>query len=353
MKFLLVHPGATVSTHDVFMGLMEGLRGGGHEVSVYPLDVKLSAAAHFLNTQRNVERETLGIEMPNPNDAEIQLQACEGLVIRAKLSRVDWVLVVSGMFVPLAVIQALRLCGVRVGLVLTESPYDEEFEAKWAANADAVFSNERLTAKKLGAHYLPHAWRRDFHDAPLQTLPAMPAHECVFVGTGFSERVEWFTRFVHAGGPLALYGTWPVPDGHPLVDHIVGDRTDGFVSNQHAVALYAKAGTTLNLYRTSRGATGFSEQADHITAAESLNPRAYELAARGVPHVSTPRAEVEEVFGALVPQVDSPEAAAAEINRLLALTPGQRSALSFELQKRVRGHTWDVRAQEIVRVLSA
>ena len=35
---MLVHPGSSVSTHDVFMGLQEGLRADGHDVLVYPLD---------------------------------------------------------------------------------------------------------------------------------------------------------------------------------------------------------------------------------------------------------------------------------------------------------------------------
>lgn len=357
MRALVMHPGATVSTHDVFMGILDGLRDGGHAVSVYPLDVRLAASAMFLSAQRDVERAALGMELGSPSEVEIQLQASEGVLVRAALSKVDWVIVVSGMFVPLAVMQMLRHFGDKLGfrtaLVLTESPYDEAMETRWSQHAHVTFSNERTTAARLGAVYLPHAWRKGAHDVAIDRLPAMPAHDCVFVGTGFVERIQWLTRFVEAGAPLSLYGTWPVEDASVLRACVQGEGVDAPISNLHAASLYARAGASLNLYRTSRGATGFTSNPVHVLDAESLNPRAYELAALGCPYVSEPRAEVAEVFGDLVPQTSDPAEAARYVQRFAAMTAFERAAYAKALRTAVAEHHWLRRVQVITDALDA
>lgn len=352
MRLLIVHPGSAVSTHDVFMGVMEGLRDLGHDVHVYPLDRKIAAAGKFLCDQRKIERETLGMDhLPETvPHAEILMQATEGLIVRALTTAPDYVLIVSGMYVPLHTLQLLKLAKIKIALLLTESPYDEESEVKWSQIADVTFTNERTTARKLGVHYLPHAWRRGFHDRTVAELPEMSAHDCVFVGTGFGERADWLRRYADAGGPLTLYGTWPQEAMRPyLADP---SRDEWCVTNEEAAALYARARVTLNLYRRSKGDSGFSEQPRYIAEAESLNPRAYELAALGVPHVSQDRAEVREKFGADVPVCESPEDAAFCVRMLMSLHPRERERLSASLRRAVANDTWHDRAKEIARVLS-
>lgn len=356
MKFLVVHPGSSVSTHDVFMGLQEGLRHDGHEIVVYPLDRRVAAAGKFLRDQRAIEIEQLGMDLPvDVSHGEVLMQACDGLLVRALVTRADWVIIVSGMYVPLAVLQILRIAKIKVALLLTESPYDEEHEAKWSAVADVTFTNERTTAKALGIEYLPHAWRRGVHDAvPDASVTAWldgdRSQGCVFVGTGFAERVDWLVRYAKAGGPLTLFGTWP----DDAVKAYLADpeREEWVVKNEEAAALYQRFGATLNLYRTSKGDTGFSEAPQHIARAESLNPRAYELAALGCLHVSTPRAEVVEKFGDLVPVAETPEQAAEQVRAILALSPGERFVRSEQIRSAVAGDTWHDRARTVVDVLS-
>lgn len=351
MRVLLVHPGSSVSTHDVFMGLQEGLRDLGHTVVVYPLDRRIAAAGKFLNAQREIEIETLKMNLPPVvSHTEILLQACDGILVRALMSEVDWVIVVSGMYVPLMTLQVLKKARMRTALILTESPYDEESERKWSEIADVTFSNERTTARKLGVEYLPHAWRRGFHDRAAGKLPEMPSHECVFVGTGFGERAAWLEKYAQAGGPLTLYGTWPQESMKPY--RADPERDEYIVSNEQAASLYARAGASLNLYRTSKGDTGFGDAPEYITEAESLNPRAYELAALGVLHVSTPRAEVFEKFGDLVPATDRPEVAAGLVREWLRTSPDHLRHLRARLQASVARDTWHDRAREVIDVLS-
>lgn len=358
MKFLIVHPGSSVSTHDVFMGLHEGIRALGHQITIYPLDRKIAAAGKFLNDQRAIEIEQMKMDLPPcASHTEILLQASEGLVVRALWGAVDWVVIVSGMYVPLHTLQTLKLAKIKIALVLTESPYDEEFEAKWSKYADVTFTNERTTADKIGAIYLPHAWRRGLHDRSKESLTdVLPSptsrHDCVFVGTGFGERVEWLKRYADSGGPLSLYGTWPQPEMKPYLADPEREDGEWIVTNEQATALYAHARCSLNLYRTSKGDTGFSDAPQHIAHAESMNPRAYELAAAGCLYVSTPRAEIGEKFGDLVPQVSTPEEGADAVKRMLAMPNEVQRAMRARLQQAVYYDTWHDRAKAVTDALA-
>jgi spore maturation protein CgeB len=109
-----------------------------------------------------------------------------------------------------------------------------------------------------------------------------PSHDVVFVGTGFDSRVALLCQVDWTGIDLGLYGAWgELPADHPLAPYV----RPGLVSNARAGALYRKARIGLNLYRSAGG-----------VPAESLNPRAYELAADGVFTLSQPRREVGEKF---------------------------------------------------------
>ena len=48
MKILLVQPGASISTHDVFTGLASALEEQGHDLVYYRLDSRIAVAGKFL-----------------------------------------------------------------------------------------------------------------------------------------------------------------------------------------------------------------------------------------------------------------------------------------------------------------
>src|SRR5689334_16083560 len=114
---------------------------------------------------------------------------------RALRHQVDGVLLMSGMYLPEDLLILLRRAGLRTGLLLTESPYDFEHEAQWVSHVDVAWTNERTSVLGLrqanpNVHYLAHAYDPAIHrpDAPLN--PDLPAHDVVFVGTGFEERIQ-------------------------------------------------------------------------------------------------------------------------------------------------------------------
>jgi hypothetical protein len=82
-------------------------------------------------------------------------------------------------------------------------------------------------------------------------------------------------------------------------------------------------------------------------AAESLSPRAYELAACGAFHLSDERAEVSEVFGDLVPTFRTPAQAEYLIRQWLPDGDG-RARVSAQLPACVAESSWVDRAACVI-----
>lgn len=335
MRILTVHPGASVSTHDVYVGLTEALRERGHELYEYSLDARIEMSGRWLNYcwQRG------GRTQQRPSSADIQYHAGESLVARALRVTPDWVLICSAMYLHPDVLVLMRRAGLRVAILLTESPYDDERQERLLPWVSLAWTNERASARRWGIGYIPHAYRPAQHNTDDPALDAA-AHDVVFVGTGFAERIDLLQAVDWTGIDLALYGTWELMGSrNKLRPYLRG----GFRDNAQTAALYRRAKIGLNLYRTSKG---FGRAAPHIDGAESLNPRAYELAATGCFSLSTPRAEVTELFGGYVPTFSTPEELGALVRRWLADEQG-RMAYAARLPELVRPHTWVERAARI------
>jgi spore maturation protein CgeB len=171
----------------------------------------------------------------------------------------------------------------------------------------------------------------------------------VFVGTGFIERQRLLEKMDWQGVDFGLYGTWGmVQDTSPLVP-LLGEDREGFVINQLTAALYRKAKVGLNLHRTS---VEFLETTAHVTSAESLNPRCYELAACGRFFVTDWRAELDDVFGKVLPTFKTPRKATALVRRALA-EPQWRADVAGRCQERVQQHSWQARAAQALEHLQA
>ncbi|MES2360153.1 MAG: glycosyltransferase, partial [Gemmatimonadota bacterium] len=283
--------------------------------------------------------------LTKPSTADIFYQAGVGALEMALRHQVDVVLVVSAMFMHPDVLILMKQAGLRVTVLFTESPYDHEKELIVAGLVDGIWTNERSSvpafrAVTASAGYLPHGWHPEKH-GPNIAGPDMPAHDVVFVGTGFHERAQWFNAIDWTGIDLGLYGNWK---GAGLSKKLRGCVKGGYIDNVEASALYRKAKIGLNLYRQSKG---WGRQAVRIDHAESLNPRAYELAACGTFHLSDPRQEVVEVFGEKVPTFRTPVEAAALIRTWLADDAG-RASIAASLPACVAEASWIDRATTVL-----
>jgi len=343
---LLVHPGATWSVADVWSGYRKALQRAGHEVVDYALAGRIIAASGWLNYSWNRSDKSL----PKPTQNDILYAAAHFLLGRALHHRVDWVLVVSAMYLHPEAIELLRLAGLRVAIMMTESPYDDEGQKRAAALANCVFTNERTsvdTFKEVcpSSHYLAHAYDPEVHH-PHAVNGETPAHDVVFVGTGFQERCEMLRAVDWDGIDLGLYGSWPLLGSrNRLRKHLCG----GIIDNRLAADMYQAAGIGLNIHRTS---VGWGRDVPRVNGAESVNPRVIELAAGGAFCLSDWRAEMGDLFGDYVPRFSSGEGLGELVHHYLE-APDERREIAERMCQDVQGQTFDVRAVELVKALEA
>lgn len=344
MKLLCVQPGADYATGDVFRGFAAALRDQGHDVGMFNLSTRLDMAGKWLNFQWAEKGKP---PEEQPTDADVLWLAGGEVPLRALYHEPDWVIVWSGMYLHPDFFVLLRRAGQRVALVLSESPYDDVKHVQIAPYVDLVCTNERLSLGTLlpvnpNTLYLPHAYNPRVH-WPLEPGPDVPRHDVVFVGTAFQERIELLEAVDWTGIDLGLYGWWELlREDSPLRPYVKGS----VVMNAEAVELYRAAKISLNTYRSS---TGFGIDVPRIesTRAESLNPRAYELAAAGCFHLSEYRAELPELFGDAVPTFDGPEQLEALIREYLA-DGDRRTRAAERARQAVLPHCYAERAERLI-----
>lgn len=346
LKVLLVHPGASWSTADVEAGLRYGLEYHGVDVVRYQLDERIDRSRRWLYTAWRRARKT-NATIEKPTAADVFYQAGIGALERALRHQVDAVVVVSAMLLHPDVIILMKRAGLRVTVLFTETPYDQDKELAIAKLVDGCWTNERSAVpafRAVNAHagYLPHGWHPARHRVGEQPGDrAVPAHDVVFVGSAFRERVEWLTAIDWTGVDLGLYGSWEnIGAKHPLRRYV----RSAAVANPLAAALYRRAKVGLNLYRTSHG---WAVDSPAIAHAESLNPRAYELAACGAFHLSTPREEVAEVFGGRVPVFEPSTDPGRLIRSWLGDVDG-RARIAQQLPACVAESSWVERSTRVI-----
>lgn len=341
MNVLMVSPGASYSTIDVHTGYRDALRAAGVTVHEYLLDARIETWGQYLKYHHR--KHGLG----RVDELEVLTRAGASILEQAVAHGVDWVLVVSGMYLREQVLWLLRRAGFRVALLLTESPYDDEAQAQYAKYANVCFTNERTSVPYLrqfcaDTSYLPHAYDPARHNTAQEPPQGVRRHDVVFVGTGFPERRDLLAGVDWTGIDLGLYGEWARPGR--LKRHVAG----GITENADAANLYRAATIGLNLYRSTAG----YQDGAATTHAESLNPRAVELAACGVFTISEYRAEVVDVFGRAVPTFTT----SAQLQRYVIhyINDGTaRRALAAQLPGKVAHLTFAAGAARVVSTLRA
>lgn len=348
LKLLCIHPGAGWSTADVYDGYTKAWKEQGHDVVEYLLDQRVLAASKWLAYQ--YRHAGPGGVKPQGNDV-LYLASFEA-VIKALAQDVDWVMVFSGRMFHPGVFQALRKAGLHCAVLLTESPYEDERQLWWSSLANVAFTNERTSIGPLSiynqhVHYLPHAYDPQKHyPRQAEEEEGVPAHDVVFVGTEWQERVETFQAVDWAGIDFGLYGMWrKLPSRHRLRRYL----HPGIVDNRVTAALYRRAAIGLNPHRQS---VELKRAAPRITTAESMNPRAVELAACGCFSISDDRAEVQETFGDLVPTYKTPKQL-EELIRYYLGHPDERADIAAQLPACIKDRTFAALGRQVIETLEA
>ena len=344
MKILLVHPGATWSTADVWWGISGALERAGVEVVHIALDGRLEFAARFMNF---LYRRHQG-RLPRPTVNDMVYMASSGIIERALRFMPDWILIVAGSNLHPDALVLLQRARMRIATILTESPYQFEQEVELAKRSNVVFTNERTSVETFRpycerVHYWQHAIDGNRHLGS-SDIPDIPAHDVVFVGTGFIERVNLLRAIDWTGVDLGLYGEWSLLGSRNWLRRYVKGK---LIANEKAVALYHQAKIGLNLHRTS---VEYDRETEHRPEAESMNPRCYELAAAGCFFISDWRAEMDDVFGDLVPTFRTAQEAGSLIRYYLKHDE-ERKTIAAQLPDLVREETFDERIVDLLSIL--
>lgn len=381
MRILLVHPGPEFSVHDVFNGWEKALRKLGHQVKVFNLNARLSynGNAYLRDYPDGWEgtRELPACPACNQppfkkamTDKQVKLVSTRQVFEDAFVFWPDVIFFVSGFFFDDDVFHILRARGIKLVMLHTESPYEDDRQLATGEHMDLNLVNDPTRLKEWqaagNAHYVPHAYDPDIHypqerlrytvNTQGDTAQASHQYEAdfAFIGTGFKSRRDFFGRLdlpaMHRDGLRVTIGGggWGDAVDEPENAHILeylGHHPEMCVDNDETANVYRASKVSLNLYR-KEGEDGSDYRG------WSMGPREVELAACETFFLRDPRPESDMLFGKILPAFSSPEDAADQIRWWAS--PGhdsQREQLAREARRQVASRTFDGNARKFMQYL--
>lgn len=334
MRIFVIHPGVAFSTSDVYAGLVGGLRAHGVEMIEGRLDEAITFQAMLYEAGQKH-----GVVLPGK--VNIPYFASPYIAQHAIAVEPDAVIVVSAHNFHITSAGVLQKAGLTTAMVATESPYFAAFERTMAQAYTHVFTHERRCAEGYfdhsSVHYLPHAYNPAVHtpDGP----KAAPS-DVFFCGSLFEERAKLFGAVDWSGIAFLHRGYAPGRDEQDII------------GNEETATHYRAAAINLNHHRTT---TDFGSGV-HITpgSAESLGPRAYEVAACGAFQLcDDSRPELHELFQGSVPTYRAGDSRSLEREvRHWLRCPGAREDMARAACDAVQPHSWTGRARQILEVLT-
>lgn len=312
-------------------------------MSTFNLDARLTLWSRaMVETGQVDEHGAVGLRRAVDDDAAVYL-ASEGVLSAAYKCLPDVVLVISCMFVSVETLDILRARGHKVVVVHTESPYDDDNQARLAEHADLNLINDPINLDQFptGTVYQPHCFRPSVHH-PGPPSPGM-ASDFAFVGTGFPSRIEFLEAMDLAGLDVLLAGQWKLlaESESPLRKYLAHDLYEG-LDNDQTAQVYRSAKASLNLYR---------QEADRPELQEgwAMGPREVEMAACGLFFLRDPRPEGDEVLGFL-PRFDTPQDASDQLRHYLR-HDHYRAKLAVRAREAIQDRTFTTAAKRLLGLL--
>lgn len=274
--------------------------------------------------------------------AEAAMLAAKGLENACYEFLPDVVVIVSGFFIPPAIYELLRLRGVKVVLIHTESPYEDDRQIIRAQYADLNVLNDPTNLERFQSVaptvYLPHSFDPTIHHPRPATSWARS--DFCFVGTGYPSRVEFLEAVDWSGIDAAIGGNWRdlTPDS-PLLPFLAHDIA-ACMPNEGTADLYASTKASANIYR---------KEASASSDGWSMGPREVELAAIGTFFLREARGESDEVLP-MLPTFDSPGDFSEKLRWWLA-HDDERTEAALKAQAAVQDRTFEVSAARLLALL--
>jgi spore maturation protein CgeB len=294
----------------VYQGGVEALEQLGQQVSTYNLDARLTFSQRAMVETGSVdEHGAVGLRRAMTDNEAIEA-ASNGILSAAYKVLPDVVLVISCMFISTEQLGILRARGSKVVLVHTESPYDDDNQARLATHADLNLINDPINLAQFpaGTYYQPHCYRPSVHH-PGPPSAGMSSDFC-FVGTGFPSRIEFLEQMRLDGIDVLLAGQWKLlaESDSALRKYLAHDLFEG-LDNDQTAQVYRSAKASLNLYR---------READRpeLSVGHAMSPREIEMAATGLFFLREPRPEGDELLP-MLPRFDTPQEASDQLRHYL------------------------------------
>lgn len=332
MRILLVYPGHKFSTIDVAEGYEKALRALGHEVKAfnYHNAITFYAAALALWGEQNPDlRRSLD---------DVSVMASEHVIINAVDFVPDVVLIICGNALHRRAYDLLhRLC-LPIALLLTESPYSDELQAKIInqGHIAVAFTNDKSSVSMLSEEgkrviYLPHSYDAEIHR--LRQASASFETDVFFQGTLFPERQELFYPLREL--PYGVYIGGPDPTVKVEDEDDFEEMMSQTMSNRELAFYYAGTKVAINHHRTNG-------------KAYSIGPRAFEIAACGAFQLcDDTRPELRDVFDGSVATYHDGGDLVSKIDYYLT-HEDERQMMAQEAHKRVQECTFERRASDIL-----
>jgi spore maturation protein CgeB len=339
VRWLVGHPGPHFSVHDVYEGWIEGLRDNGQQVFTFNLGDRLTAHdASLVEAGPDTGDGHKIVRKQYTREQAIQL-AAHSILETAMLCWPQIIILVSAFFTPPYLLDVLRGRGMKIVLVHTECPYQDDEQLERAAHADINLINDpvslsRYQALGVPAAYMPHAYRPAVHyPAPAGTVPDW---DLSFVGTGFDSRMRFFNAMDLSGLKVKIAGPWQNPADWADFDH------DDCIDNADTAAIYRASRAGINFYRRE----GEKSWDGHGVA---MGPREVEMAACGLFFLRDPRPESDETFP-MLPSYGSPEEA-SELLRWWLGHDGRRREAARQARAVVSDRTFTNHARKLLAML--
>lgn len=320
------------------------MTGLGETVEEYPLDATL----RFFNGALTETGELRPCGCPEirkhlDRDQAIRL-AVDPILSAANRFWPDVILCTSAFFIPPWLLEILRARKHKIVMLMTESPYQDDFQLKMAEWADLTLLNDPVNLDAYRqvspAVYMPQAYRPGIHyPAPAGTELE---YDLAFVGTGFPSRARFFSQMNLTGLNVRLSGLWmDLPEDSPLRDWTVTE-SDDCIDNPETAGIYRRARTGINFYRREA-------EDNHVGEGVACGPREIEQAACGLWFARDPRPESDQLFP-MLPAYTTPAEASEQIR--WALThPGQRAEAAAKARAAIADRTFTEHAKQLLRLL--
>jgi spore maturation protein CgeB len=284
----MVEPGPAFSVADVHQGWRKAFGELGHQVINYNLGDRLT----FYSTAHIEAADGWERAVDNDTAKLLAMQAVEAAALRFWP---DVIVVTSGFYMPAATMDLFRSRGMKVVVLHTESPYEDDRQLQLAPHVDLNVVNDPTNLDTFqmvapNSVYIPHSYDPDIHH-PGPAVDDLRSDVC-FVGTGYPSRIEFLEKVDWSGLDVILAGNWQgLDDNSPLREFVIHELDECW-PNDRTADLYRSTKCSFNLYRREANMPSLAE-------GYSMGPREIELSAIGCFWLRDPRPESDEVFDML------------------------------------------------------